>query len=446
MKAKYTNLVMFWQHENSVRFQGKKVFSRGSRCKKQRETMLASICFLSSIAGIHTVFGAGLDFLLMADWGGQSDSPYYTTDEQNTAHIMGDIASDIPITAVFGIGDNFYDDGVASATDPRFQLSFEEYSVLYDCWKSRMRHFCAHFVCVRFFFFKFKILNPVYATLFKKNQKKKAKGGLKKKLAHNYIKIGDCPNRVQQCMKYFVVQCFFVEHSSKEFSSRWKYPDYWYSVTWTIPDTSPARTIEMIMIDTVILCGDQQDLEYCERHNIALSDCKINMTGPTHPSAANDQWDWIKQQLQQSTADFLIVSGHYPVYSIGGNGPTSCLVDQLEPWLLKYNVTAYVAGHDHMFEYINVPGQYVGYVVTGGAHECSNSTKHEVPVLCLQSKYLNKKTFLFFLLFFFWIKFFFAFFFFPFGSCLHLVQLFHLNLFYVKKLFDSFENLFISFK
>ena len=44
---------------------------------------------------------------------------------------------------------------------------------------------------------------------------------------------------------------------------------------------------------------------------------------------ADEQWDWIESTLEKSTAEFVIVAGHYPVYSICSHGPTSELVDEL---------------------------------------------------------------------------------------------------------------------
>ena len=51
--------------------------------------------------------------------------------------------------------------------------------------------------------------------------------------------------------------------------------------------------------------------------------------------------------MQYFRADYILVGGHYPVYSVGRNGPTECLYSRLEPLLYEYRVTAYLSGHDH---------------------------------------------------------------------------------------------------
>lgn len=47
------------------------------------------------------------------------------------------------------------------------------------------------------------------------------------------------------------------------------------------------------------------------------------------------------------SAPYLLVSGHFPVYSVAEHGPTKCLVERLRPLLHQYRATAYLCGHDH---------------------------------------------------------------------------------------------------
>lgn len=82
------------------------------------------------------------------------------------------------------------------------------------------------------------------------------------------------------------------------------------------------------------------------------------------------------------------IAGHYPVYSICEHGPTDLLVFKLKPLLEKYNVTAYICGHDHCAETLN-DGSNVDYHVVGASHGCDSSTahKHAVPKDSLKFHY-----------------------------------------------------------
>lgn len=48
------------------------------------------------------------------------------------------------------------------------------------------------------------------------------------------------------------------------------------------------------------------------------------------------------------SSDYLIVTGHYPIYSAGSTGPViDCLKSRLDPLLQQYGVSAYISGHEH---------------------------------------------------------------------------------------------------
>ena len=100
--------------------------------------------------------------------------------------------------------------------------------------------------------------------------------------------------------------------------------------------------LQLVMIDTVVMEGITHDKEYCDKHHILK--CLIHPEGPSNLQVAQTQYEWIESTLKESTADFLIVAGHYPVYSIAEHGSTAGLVEKLKPMMEKYNVTAYFSG------------------------------------------------------------------------------------------------------
>jgi tartrate-resistant acid phosphatase type 5 len=140
-------------------------------------------------------------------------------------------------------------------------------------------------------------------------------------------------------------------------SARWQFPSLFYKLPFSYTSTTGVnRTLDFIMIDTVTLSGLSDDVcDGCE------------LPGPPSVEAAEEQWQWIGEQLTASKADFLWVAGHYPIYSAGKDGTTSLLVQRLLP-LLEQHGAHYISGHDHMHEHISVRG--VEMFVTGPGRYC----------------------------------------------------------------------------
>jgi hypothetical protein len=142
-------------------------------------------------------------------------------------------------------------------------------------------------------------------------------------------------------------------------SLRWHFPKLYYTLKFNFTSsTGIHRTIDLVMIDTVSLVGgcDGEDVPGCE---LVLS--------PEEAVEAENQWDWLNDEMNASTADFLWVAGHYPVYSAGSDGTTPQLVSRLLP-MLKSHSAHYISGHDHMHEHILIDS--VNMFVTGPGKEC----------------------------------------------------------------------------
>lgn len=249
---------------------------------------------------------AGISFLAVGDWGGDSDHQPTTAAQVSTAYGMSRIAANTSAQGVLLLGDNFYYDGVSSPSSTRFKQTFEDvYTVA-----------------------EFKQL-PFHV------------------IAGNH----DYRGNVNAQLQY------------KDSSGRWQFPSLWYNLPFSFTSSSgKRRTVQFLMIDTVNLAGNSDDV------------CKgCVLLGPENGSSAEKQWAWIADQLRSSTADFLWVAGHYPIFSAGDDGTTHVLVERLLP-LLKQHGAHYIDGHEHMLEHISHDG--VEMYVTGMGRECCYGTGH----------------------------------------------------------------------
>jgi len=272
--------------------------------------IIYTIAIASVLSALSRV-NAGINFLAIGDWGGDSDSSPATTAQKQVSSAMNTLASKIPVDFYLALGDNFYNSGVKNVDSKRFDQSFES---VYN--------------------------GP----------------NLQKKW---YIAPGnhDYSGNVSAQIAY----------SSK--STRWTFPKEYHSHSFT---SSDGVTVDLIIIDTVHMSGQYND-EIKPIYKLPLLE----------RSVATTQWDWLEQQLKTSTAQYLLVGGHYPVYSVCEHGNTATLVSLLNPLLQQYGAH-YMSGHDHCMEHL--VENKVNHFLTGMGKECcySNSNLKSVPANTLK--------------------------------------------------------------
>lgn len=122
-----------------------------------------------------------------------------------------------------------------------------------------------------------------------------------------------------------------------------------------IPSTWQHPLSAVLLVDTTLCYGIWSD--------------------PVHDAMCAAQLAWLAEELAASTADFLLVGGHYPVWSGCSHGNTEWCIDALLPLLVAANVTAYLSGHDHCGEFIAPASAAVGgrdtvFVVSGTGDGC----------------------------------------------------------------------------
>jgi tartrate-resistant acid phosphatase type 5 len=252
-----------------------------------------------------------LNLLVFGDWGGLPIFPYWTLAERATARGLNRIGGEIGAAFALALGDNFYYEGVENLSDPRFYHTFEN---VYTGANLQAPDF-------------FRVI------------------------AGNHDHNGN----VSAEILYSGV------------SDRWHYPDYYYDFVESYGD---GNTAHFIMLDTVVISGPSSDAD-----GGTLTGSNYGGPQEHHVELADSQLAWLESTLSASTADHIIVSGHYPVWSICEHGPTSELLDQVKPLLEKYNASAYLSGHDHCAEVID-DGAGVVYHGIGSANFNDASTEH----------------------------------------------------------------------
>jgi predicted MPP superfamily phosphohydrolase len=142
-----------------------------------------------------------------------------------------------------------------------------------------------------------------------------------------------------------------IEYSKK--SRRWRMPDYYYSFEKTIPSTNVK--ILFIFLDT-----NQFEKSYYKRPE-------------TYPDLQEKnpekQIKWLDSLLTNSNADWKFVIGHQHVITGGvRKDQKSETGEVLKPILEKYNVHAYICGHEHDLQHLKAEGK-TEYFVSGAGSE-----------------------------------------------------------------------------
>jgi hypothetical protein len=139
-------------------------------------------------------------------------------------------------------------------------------------------------------------------------------------------------------------------------SPRWRHPDFYHAVR--VADAGGSGVgLDVLMLDLTLCYGIWSD--------------------PVHDAMCAAQLAWLDAQLAASTAGFLLVAGHYPVFSACAHGNTQWAIDTLLPRLVAHNVTAYLSGHDHCGEFM-APATAAGlgdlvFAVSGAGDGCSGA-------------------------------------------------------------------------
>jgi hypothetical protein len=132
-----------------------------------------------------------------------------------------------------------------------------------------------------------------------------------------------------------------LDRTKQKIDDYWTFPATNYSKVYHLPNDG---LVGLVFIDTTTLAPSENK---CCNQNGGIS-------LEVQESRIKNQMYHIERnfiRLSKKNVQWLLVFGHYPIFSKGEHGDTDELVNLLEPLFLKYNVSAYFCGHDHITEH-----------------------------------------------------------------------------------------------
>lgn len=139
---------------------------------------------------------------------------------------------------------------------------------------------------------------------------------------------------------------------SQKAGTRWSMPGKWFRFDLS-PEGAPLVTFVCLDSNLPAVFGGLDKKTKKPRSS---------MTGEEE----RDQFAWLEAELQKPRAPFTIVMAHHPLYSNGDHGDTKPLINQWEPLFQKHKVHAYLCGHDHDLQHLELEGRFTTHLLSGG--------------------------------------------------------------------------------
>jgi hypothetical protein len=120
--------------------------------------------------------------------------------------------------------------------------------------------------------------------------------------------------------------------------TRWIMPNHYFTKRFNV-DKQGKVVLQLVFIDSMWF---------------APNDMLNQFSVPDSERKFKEQMDWFEATLSNSTAQWLIVVGHYPLFSVGkDHGDSKAMQNAMMNLFKVYNVDAYLCGHDHTLQHLS---------------------------------------------------------------------------------------------
>ncbi|MDB6068471.1 MAG: Acid phosphatase [Pedosphaera sp.] len=142
-----------------------------------------------------------------------------------------------------------------------------------------------------------------------------------------------------------------IEYPRAHPGTRWQMDGHWFKRRFASGGTNSPPFAEFFLIDT-------EALNATNSHVALYADKKLG----------EKEMAWLEEELKGSRARWKIVVAHHPLYSDGEHGHDQQVLElraRLEPLFKQWKVDAFITGHDHDLQRIEVPGTPTLFLISG---------------------------------------------------------------------------------
>lgn len=139
---------------------------------------------------------------------------------------------------------------------------------------------------------------------------------------------------------------------AKKDGVRWTLPAKWYRRDF-------AHNGQSLL---TLLCLDSNLREVSGKNRLTGQYSRASLT----IEEERRQMEWLRDELARPRAPFTLVMAHHPLYSNGDHGDTAQLIEAWEPLFQEHRVHAYLCGHDHDLQHLELEARFTSHVLSGG--------------------------------------------------------------------------------
>jgi hypothetical protein len=141
-----------------------------------------------------------------------------------------------------------------------------------------------------------------------------------------------------------------MEYARRNPQSRWKYPAKYYRVDF--PQGAEKPLLMVLMLESSM------------------------------PNQKPEEWAaqkrWIAEQLATTNATWKIACAHHPFFSNGSHGDNGVMQREWGPLFKAGGLDAYVAGHDHDLQHLEIRDWPFSFVQAGGGGQGTTDMRRDI--------------------------------------------------------------------